>query len=280
MPWRCTDSNLTQILDNDRRRHDLPGVTIHEGIRMTISVKTFLHRMRIVIGVALVHCFVAAQSATAGMPSISLTDAGRTRFSTLSFFLMMWLLSAWGVRLFWNLLRRDFPQMAALSYKGAVAGVFLWGMMFVVVLTMISGTRELMTPGAWEKQGSTYQLATTNTNAEAIAAEVSRQLSLHSERRSRLQHLGETLNQIARETGSFPNINGFRELPDEIRSVPGQIPADYIYRKPQGDDLVSIVLLEPNVFPDGLQLAWYRSGLIGEVHSNTATTNNALGEYP
>jgi hypothetical protein len=26
------------------------------------------------------------------------------------------------------------------------------------VLLMISGTRELMTPGAWEKRGTTYQL--------------------------------------------------------------------------------------------------------------------------
>jgi hypothetical protein len=30
--------------------------------------------------------------------------------------------------------------------------------LFLLVLTMISGARELMTPGAWEKKGFTYQL--------------------------------------------------------------------------------------------------------------------------
>ncbi len=36
--------------------------------------------------------------------------------------------------------------------------VVLWGLLFTVVLAMISGARELMTPGAWEKQGATYRL--------------------------------------------------------------------------------------------------------------------------
>jgi hypothetical protein len=36
--------------------------------------------------------------------------------------------------------------------------VFVTGLMFYVVLTMISGARELLTPGAWEKQGVGYRL--------------------------------------------------------------------------------------------------------------------------
>jgi hypothetical protein len=32
------------------------------------------------------------------------------------------------------------------------------GLLFYVVLTMISGARELLTPGAWEKQGTGYRL--------------------------------------------------------------------------------------------------------------------------
>jgi hypothetical protein len=36
--------------------------------------------------------------------------------------------------------------------------VTLWGLLFLLILTMISGARELMTPGAWEKHGSTYRL--------------------------------------------------------------------------------------------------------------------------
>src|SRR6185369_14768900 len=41
--------------------------------------------------------------------------------------------------------------------------VVLWGLLFIVVLTMISGARELMTPGAWRKQGWTYKLASAST---------------------------------------------------------------------------------------------------------------------
>jgi len=46
-----------------------------------------------------------------------------------------------------------------LSFGRALAGVILWGLLFFIVLTMISGARELMTPGAWKKDGATYKLA-------------------------------------------------------------------------------------------------------------------------
>ena len=36
--------------------------------------------------------------------------------------------------------------------------VFTTGLLFYVVLTMISGARELLTPGVWEKQGTGYRL--------------------------------------------------------------------------------------------------------------------------
>ncbi|MEX2173364.1 MAG: hypothetical protein WD872_03320 [Pirellulaceae bacterium] len=47
--------------------------------------------------------------------------------------------------------------------------VALWGLLFVIVLTMISGARELMTPGAWEKQGLTYKLRTEDQPAATVA---------------------------------------------------------------------------------------------------------------
>ena len=43
-----------------------------------------------------------------------------------------------------------------------MAAVVLWGLLFMLVLTMISGARELLTPGAWEKKGATYQLKAGN----------------------------------------------------------------------------------------------------------------------
>jgi hypothetical protein len=40
-----------------------------------------------------------------------------------------------------------------------LAAVILWGVLLAVVLTMIAGARELLTPGAWQKQGVLYKLA-------------------------------------------------------------------------------------------------------------------------
>ncbi len=89
-------------------------------------------------------------------------DAGATadaRWQALSFFAACLLLSAWGVKGLWNVLRRDLTWLPAIGYPRALSFVVLWGLLFVIVLTMISGARELMTPGAWKKQGWTYKLA-------------------------------------------------------------------------------------------------------------------------
>ena len=53
----------------------------------------------------------------------------------------------------------------------------LWGLSFVIVLTMISGARELMTPGAWQKQGWTYKLA-DSSRSDAAAGRAARERQL------------------------------------------------------------------------------------------------------
>src|SRR5438270_1167539 len=94
----------------------------------------------------------------AGMPSVSLSDAASLRLQTISFFLVLFLGSAVVIRWGWNALRTDFPRLPRLSYGRALGLVGLWGLLFLLVLTMISGARELMTPGAWKKDGPTYTL--------------------------------------------------------------------------------------------------------------------------
>jgi hypothetical protein len=96
--------------------------------------------------------------AIAGMPVFSLSDVAVLRLSTISFFVALILVAAWCVRFLWNYLRRDFPALPRLDYKRSLALVLLLGLCFNIVLLMISGTRELMTPGAWEKHGAIYQL--------------------------------------------------------------------------------------------------------------------------
>ena len=75
-----------------------------------------------------------------------------------SFFLMGFFLSALGVQKLWNILQRDWTALPRLSYGKALSLVLLWGLLFVLILTMISGARELMTPGAWKNDGVTYRL--------------------------------------------------------------------------------------------------------------------------
>lgn len=99
-------------------------------------------------------------SAFAGMPSLGvLTEIARMRLENLSFFLMGFFLSALAVEFLWNYLARDWPVLPRLTYGKALGLVTLWGLLFVLVLTMISGARELMTPGAWQSNGVTYKLS-------------------------------------------------------------------------------------------------------------------------
>jgi hypothetical protein len=101
-----------------------------------------------------------ADVALAGMPNVTLSDVAAMRVSGISFFLVLLLFAAWGFKHLWNYVRRDFSRMPRLTYRGALAFTLLLGLLLNVVLLMIAGTRELMTPGAWEKQGISYKLKT------------------------------------------------------------------------------------------------------------------------
>lgn len=98
-----------------------------------------------------------AADAFAGMTVVTLTDMARSRLDALSFFLALYFLIALLVKLAWNQLATAFSVMPRLNYRRALGLVFVTGLLFYVVLTMISGARELLTPGAWEKQGMGYR---------------------------------------------------------------------------------------------------------------------------
>jgi len=90
----------------------------------------------------------------AGMRVVVLTDLARFRLHTISLFIVVLLVCAALVQLLWNHLRADFARLPRLTYGKAIGFVVLWGLLFVIVLAMISGARELMTPAAWEKQSN------------------------------------------------------------------------------------------------------------------------------
>jgi len=117
-----------------------------------------MHRHLILFGVLLQSAFQAKMT-QAGMPSVSLTDLARIRLDILSFFLMGVLLSTVALRWLWNGLSKTFDWLPPLTFRQSLAVIILWGMLFVIVLTMISGARELMTPDAWQRRGQLYTLS-------------------------------------------------------------------------------------------------------------------------
>jgi hypothetical protein len=160
-------------------------------------------------------------------PFVHRVNGVELRLQAISFFIVALLactLIVWGL---WNYLRRDLQWLPRLSFGRTLVGVVLWGLMFFIVLTMISGARELMTPGAWKRDGFTYKL---NTPAPAEPNGVSvEQPSLEIRR----QHLGE-LRQIlwhfaATHDGRFPTGDDLKEIPEDRWQIPGCAGFRYLY---------------------------------------------------
>lgn len=196
-----------------------------------------------------------------GMPAVTLSDVARWHLSTISFFGLGFLIAAQVVRWSWNRLSRDFPHLPTLTHGRACLLVTAWGFAFVLVLTMISGARELMTPGAWERSGTTYQLKrrrrTVNVTPdvrEASLAANSRRRSEDSEtfarRRERIRHLGTALEDYAAaHAGHFPATLADAGIPDSLATVPDLAAMKYVYVAgglPARSG--TPVVYEPNVF--------------------------------
>jgi hypothetical protein len=182
---------------------------------MRVSIRSSL------LGLGVIFAWPAA--AQAGMPTITLTEIARLRLDAISFFLVGFLLCAGLIQLLWNVLRKDFTFLPRLSYGKAVCLVALWGLLFVLVLTMISGARELMTPGAWEKKGLTYRLVkdlSAPGEAEALG------LARHQ----KIDQLRVTLWRYARaHGGQFPADRSVSDIPREAWQVPDPSGLPYVY---------------------------------------------------
>jgi hypothetical protein len=130
------------------------------------------------------------------MPSLELTDVASARLDVISFFVIAFFLSALLLRWAWNVLAKDFAWMPRLRFKHATGLLLVCSLFLYVVLTMISGARELMTPGAWVKTGATYQLAAPDRDGKTW---------LDSARRTALENLRDALWQYAKlHEGNLP----------------------------------------------------------------------------
>lgn len=220
---------------------------------MLIYCRARSFRARIV-AITFVVLMAVPSVALAGMPSFDLTEVGRMRFSALSFFLVGFLASAWGIQRLWNVLQRDFPRLPELTFKAATGIVFLWGLLFVIVLTMISGARELMTPGAWEKQGATYRLA-----GKAVApAEAPPGEALSLQRQQQLLKLHTALlGHAARREGRYPSDEELAGIDREVWNLPQRLGTRYLYVPGRSIEGVSAVLAyEPLVYDDSQLVLW------------------------
>ena len=195
----------------------------------------------------------ACTSVLAGMPSplpehpetiFRVADAPAMRLQTLSFFLLAFLLCALIVKLTWNFIARDFPKLPRLTFGRSLAIVFLWGLLFVVVLTMISGARELMTPGAWRKQGFTYKLAADVSPAMDEPDDESR-------RRQHLERLRTALWQYAAtHNGMFPLTERKSVIASDLWALPDG-GGKYVYMSNRQAGLQALLLAyEPAVRDD------------------------------
>src|SRR5947209_3675384 len=117
---------------------------ITEGISRRVKMNHFRtnclsrrHLSKTLVGLGLL--LLAPTPAHAGMPTFLLTDMARMRIQTISFFLLGLLLSSALIQWIWNSLRKDFTVLPRLSYAKALCVVTMWGLLFVLVLTMIAG---------------------------------------------------------------------------------------------------------------------------------------------
>jgi hypothetical protein len=191
---------------------------------------------------------------------LRLGDSPVARLQAISFFLLVFFLSAAAFRAIWNYLQRDFPTLPRFSYIRALAGVFLWGLLFVIVLTMISGARELMTPGAWRKQGATYKLA---ENPPPVQPE-----SDLATRRLHLEKLRTALWQFAAtHNGRFPTLDEMNVIPSELWEVPNAVGLRYLYVSGRSAGyLPDVLVCEPELDPEK-RLVLRINGDIAEMRS-------------
>lgn len=184
---------------------------------------------------------LAPAVALAGMPFVRLSELTELRVQAISFFLLLVLLVALAVKALWNRLSQDVPRLPRLSFKAALAMVFLWGLGFQLVLSMIAGGRELMTPGAWEKQGATYQVRTEPPSDKDLVLQA---------RRQRLEELRTALWAYAQQHGhAFPPNEFDPAIPEERWRVLGGSGMRFIYVSGHKADTPGAPLVyEPGLF--------------------------------
>ena len=188
-----------------------------------------------------------APAAWAGMPTYMLTDLAKARIEVISFFLVAMLVLAWGFKVAWNVLGREFTSLPRLRYRSALGLMVVACVLLGLILTMITGARELMTPAAWTKVGATHQVNMADAAPKQWVAGA-RQQGIER------VHAALTTYAMANQ-GVLPADRFVDGIDPWIWRIPGPQPGLYAYRPPPftarlGDPEIEDWLLawEPDVF--------------------------------
>lgn len=175
--------------------------------------------------------------AHAGMTVYGLRDIYRLRLEEISFFIVLLLASALVLKLLWNYAFNGFNSIPRLRYLQALCASLLFGLIMLLILTMISGIREVLTPGAWRKQGTSYRLNDP---------------SQEPTRRRSMEHLrGALLNFARSHEGRFPQNDFIPEIPEKLWESPDQLGSRYIYFGGLStNESNAVLVLEPANFGD------------------------------
>ncbi len=159
--------------------------------------------------------FFGTNSALAGMPSYDLSDMAKLRFQDISFFIALFLACGGMLWFLWNYVATGIPGLPRLEFRRALGLMLILSLGMLLVLSMISGARELLTPGAWRKQGSTYQV--NDSASEPL-------------RRQAMELLRSALMTYARQHGDvFPPHDYAPEIPEHLWRAPDAGGTRFIY---------------------------------------------------
>ncbi len=164
-----------------------------------------------VLGVVL----AGASTARAGMTVYDLTDVARLRLEDISFFGLLLLIATLGIWLLWNFLARDFTRLPRLTFLKALSLTALLSLFMLLILVMISGARELLTPGAWSRQGSHYRPNDVGNSEQ-------RQHSIEALRAALMQYAHNHHDQ-------FPPHDYIAEIPAKSWEAPDATGTRYVY---------------------------------------------------
>jgi hypothetical protein len=156
-----------------------------------------------------------ASPAHAGMTVYDLTDVARLRLEDISFFIFLLLLATLGIRFIWNFLARDFSRLPRLSFLKALGLTALLSLCMLLILVMIAGARELLTPGAWYRQSSHYR-------PNDVGNRELRQESIEALRTSLMQY-------AYAHDGRFPPHDYVAEIPGKVWEAPDSTGTRYLY---------------------------------------------------